>query len=115
MPLSCTSWPSPNLIRGSVPAIRRDSLPPPIAGTVAGVDDAGRWVMNFGHRYYSFIIVFIVDTARIERPPVAVFGAGRIVDEVAKLGRAAPAGLCGIDHLRIFTEREPRFQHLFRG
>src|ERR1700704_4480375 len=63
----------------------------------------------------SLILIVDIDAPRVERAPVAILRAGRIVNEIAKLGRAAPAGLAGIDHLGILTEGEPRFEHFLRG
>ena len=40
--------------------------------------------------------------------------AGHVVHEVSEFGRAAPAGIAGIDHLGVLAEREPRLQHFLR-
>src|SRR5579863_5053293 len=64
--------------------------------------------------YSLFLRIILLIAPRIERPPVALLGAGRAVDEIGKLAAAAPGGFAGFQHLGVLAEREPGIQHLAR-
>jgi hypothetical protein len=51
----------------------------------------------------SLVLIVDIDAARVECTPVAILGARRIVDEIAKLRGAAPAGFAGVDYLSVLA------------